>query len=134
LNYLSSWVLWVRIPLKQGELDTTLCDKACQWHVTGRWFSPVSSTNKTDRDDIRLRLRNTTKMSYYCTWSRLFFQWLSDYPRWLIFSIINVLIGDSNYWFYNPSWLLQSSAFNYLSTLLILFFCIKIYKDTRCQI
>ena len=32
-------------------LDTTLCDKVCQWPVTDRWFSPgtrVSSTNKTD--------------------------------------------------------------------------------------
>jgi hypothetical protein len=36
-------------------LDTTLCDKVCQWLVTGWWFSPgtpVSSTNKTDRHDI----------------------------------------------------------------------------------
>ena len=33
-------------------LDTTLCDKVCQWLVTGRWFSPVSSTNKTDHHDI----------------------------------------------------------------------------------
>jgi hypothetical protein len=35
-----------------GVLDTTLCDKVCQWLVAGRWFSPgtpVSSTNKTDR-------------------------------------------------------------------------------------
>ena len=34
---------------------TTLCDKVCQWLVTGLWFSPgpaVSSTNKTDRHDI----------------------------------------------------------------------------------
>ena len=31
---------------------TTLCDKVCQWLMTGRWFSPgppVSSTNKTDK-------------------------------------------------------------------------------------
>jgi hypothetical protein len=28
-------------------LDTTLCDKAYQRLVTGRWFSPLSSTNKT---------------------------------------------------------------------------------------
>jgi hypothetical protein len=20
--------------------DTTLCDKVCQWHATGQWFSP----------------------------------------------------------------------------------------------
>ena len=26
--------------------------KVCQWLTTGRWFSPVSSTNKTDRHDI----------------------------------------------------------------------------------
>jgi hypothetical protein len=34
---------------------TTLCDKVFQWLATGRWFylgAPVSSTNKTDRNDI----------------------------------------------------------------------------------
>ena len=39
----------------QSVVDTTLCDKVCQWHVTGRWFSsgtPVSSINITDRHDI----------------------------------------------------------------------------------
>ena len=38
-----------------GVLDTPLCDKVCQWHATGQWFSPstpVSSTNKTDRHNI----------------------------------------------------------------------------------
>ena len=52
---LSPLTLWVRTPLRRGELDTTLCDKICQWLATGRWFSlcsPLSSTNKTDRDDI----------------------------------------------------------------------------------
>jgi hypothetical protein len=36
-------------------LDTTLCDKVCQWLAAGQWFSPgtpVSTTNKTDRHDI----------------------------------------------------------------------------------
>jgi hypothetical protein len=36
-------------------LDTTLCDKICQWLAAGRCFSPdtpVSSTNNTDRHDI----------------------------------------------------------------------------------
>ena len=28
---LSSLTLWVRISLRQGVLDTTLCDKVCQW-------------------------------------------------------------------------------------------------------
>ena len=35
-------------------LDTTLCDKVCQWLATDRWFSLgtlVSSTNNTDSDD-----------------------------------------------------------------------------------
>ena len=39
----------------QGVLDTTLCDKVCQWFVKGRSFSagtPVSSTNITDHHDI----------------------------------------------------------------------------------
>jgi hypothetical protein len=31
-----------------GVLDTTLCDKVCQWLAAGWWFS----TNKTDRHDI----------------------------------------------------------------------------------
>jgi len=35
-----------------GVLNTTLCDKVCQWLATGRWFSLVSSTNKTDLHDI----------------------------------------------------------------------------------
>ena len=29
-----------------------ICDKVCQWVATDRWFSPVSSPNKTDRYDI----------------------------------------------------------------------------------
>ena len=54
-QWLSPLNLWVRIPPRRGLLDTTLCDKVCQWLVTGRWFppgTPVPSTNKTDRHDI----------------------------------------------------------------------------------
>jgi hypothetical protein len=50
---LSPVKLWVWISIRVG--CTTLCDKVCQWLVTGRWFSlrpPVSSTNKTDLHDI----------------------------------------------------------------------------------
>ena len=39
----------------RGVLDTTLCNKVCQWLATGRPFSPgtpVSSTNKANRHDI----------------------------------------------------------------------------------
>jgi len=52
-QYLSPLMLWVRISIRAR--CTTLCDKVCQWLVTGWWFSPgppVSSTNKTDRHDI----------------------------------------------------------------------------------
>ena len=47
--------MWVWIPPRRGVLDTTLCDKVCQWHAAGQWFSPgtpVSSTNKTDCHNI----------------------------------------------------------------------------------
>jgi hypothetical protein len=36
----------------RGVLDTTLCDKVCQWLATGRLFYPVFSAYKTDRHDI----------------------------------------------------------------------------------
>ena len=39
----------------RGVLDTTLCNKVCQWLATGRRFSPgtpVSSINKCYRHDI----------------------------------------------------------------------------------
>ena len=47
--------MWVRIPLRWGVLDTTLCDIVCKWLAAGLWFSLgtlVSFTNKTDRNDI----------------------------------------------------------------------------------
>ena len=48
-------MLCVRTPISRGVLDTLLYDKVCQRLAAGMWFSPfipVSSTNKTDRDDI----------------------------------------------------------------------------------
>ena len=50
---LSPLMLWVRISIRVR--CTTLCDKVCQWLVTGEWISPgppVFSTNKTDCHDI----------------------------------------------------------------------------------
>ena len=68
---LSPLTLWVRIPRRWGVLDTTLCDKVCQWFAAGRWFSPgnpVSSTNNTERDDITKMLLkvdlNTTTLTF----------------------------------------------------------------------
>ena len=45
----------------RGVLDTTLCDKVCQWLAAGHWFSErilVFSTNKTDWHDITEKLLN----------------------------------------------------------------------------
>jgi len=33
---LSPLTLWVRIPFRRGILDTTLCDKVCEWLATGQ--------------------------------------------------------------------------------------------------
>ena len=42
-------------PAQGGVLDTTLCDKVCQWLATGRCLSPgtpVSFSNKSDRHNF----------------------------------------------------------------------------------
>jgi hypothetical protein len=44
----------------RGALDTTICDTVFQSRATGRWLSPVSSTNKTDW------LKKPTKFSFCC--------------------------------------------------------------------
>ena len=61
---------WCGLESRSGRcvLDTTLCDKVCQWLAAGQWFSPntlVSSTNKTDRhDEILLKVAfNTIKQT-----------------------------------------------------------------------
>ena len=36
---LSPLTLWVWIPLRRSVLETTLCDKVCQWLATAQWFS-----------------------------------------------------------------------------------------------
>ena len=53
-QFLSPLKSWVEISLRRGVLDTTLCNKVCQWLAVGQWFSlgtPISS-NKTDHHDI----------------------------------------------------------------------------------
>ena len=53
-NYLCNQCLSQRM-LRRGILNTTLCDKVCQWYATGRWptlGTPVSSTHKSDRHGI----------------------------------------------------------------------------------
>jgi hypothetical protein len=53
----------------RGVLDTTLCNKVCQWLAAGRWFSlgtSVSSTNKTDCHEITEILLKHHKPSTMC--------------------------------------------------------------------
>ena len=45
-QYLSPLKLCVRIPLRRGVLNTTLCDKVYQWLVAGQWFSVSTVTVK----------------------------------------------------------------------------------------
>jgi len=60
---------------EQDVLDTTICDKVCQWLARSLWFSPsypVLPTNKTDRHDITEILfkvtTNTVNLSQNQTW------------------------------------------------------------------
>ena len=73
----------------KGVLDTTLCDKVCQWLATGLWFSPgtlVSSTNKTDRHDITEILLKVDLSTINQTKPNLF---ISDLPLPLFWWVIN---------------------------------------------
>jgi hypothetical protein len=59
-QYLSRLKLWVRIPLRWGVLNTTLCPKVCQWRAIGQLFSPgtlVCSINKTDHINKTILLK-----------------------------------------------------------------------------
>ena len=54
-QYLSPLMLWVRLPLKWGVLNTILCVKICHGLAIGWWFSlgaTFSSSNKTDSRDM----------------------------------------------------------------------------------
>ena len=87
----ASWslTLWVQIQFRRGGLDTTLCDKVCQWLSTGLLFSPgtpVSSTNKTDRHDTTEKLLKLTwntknhKHKTLASWSGKQCIWLDASP------------------------------------------------------
>ena len=68
-------------------LETTLCDKVCQWLATGRWFSPdtpVSSTNKTDRNDITEMLLKVALNTITLTLTRY---WRVNW--WMTFTLDN---------------------------------------------
>ena len=58
-------MLWVRISIRAW--CKTLCDKNCQWLVTGRWLSPgrpVSSTNITECHNITIKQINKRHLKF----------------------------------------------------------------------
>ena len=74
-----SCIVVVRIPLRQGVLDTTLCDKVCQWLATGLWFSPgtpISSTNKSDHHHITKILLKVALNTIILTLTLILLYWV----------------------------------------------------------
>ena len=88
-------MLWIWIPLRRGVLDTTLCDKVCQCLVAGRWFSPVSSTNKTYRHDtteiLLMAAWNTITLTLTHPYQTLVIMYFSTFITAVILYILVVL-------------------------------------------
>ena len=86
----------IRILPRRGALDTTLCDKNCQWLADGWWFSrgtSVSSTNKTDHHDIAEILLKVALNTITLTLSCIFRKILTN----LIWFIWQHFLEDTDY-------------------------------------
>jgi hypothetical protein len=73
----------------------SLCDQVCQLLATGRWFSSVSSTNKTDRHDITEWLKvafNTIKQANNDIYYRNMYKSMYLFVSLLFFFLIFVCI------------------------------------------
>ena len=101
--------LYIFVFEPRGVLETTVCDKVCQWLATGRWFSlgpPISSTNKTDHHDIAqipMKVASDTKKNQTC--AGFFFFFCSRVPT------VYLLFLQRMYTCFFPNWyvILQSS-------------------------
>ena len=51
VEFIPTYVIFIMVRLNPFH-GATLSNKVCQQLAAGRWFSPVSSTNKTDRHNI----------------------------------------------------------------------------------
>jgi hypothetical protein len=81
-------MLWVCILLIWGVLDTTLCDKVCQWLAGGLWFSPVSSTKKTDCHYISEILLRVALNTITLNPLKIGVMWLSAFDTFKLFIMI----------------------------------------------
>ena len=84
----------------RGVLDTTLCDKFCQWLSTDRWFSlgtPVSFTSKAGRHDItEILLKvalSTITLTPFILHVLTFFFWIVWNSRSSIYNLLNGING-----------------------------------------
>ena len=87
--------------------DKTLWDEVCPWLTTGRCqFSPVSSTNKTDRHDITeillkvvlstISLPPTFVLKAVCAlFMKFIFIYVYRYPTWFPYQIMFVSISSN---------------------------------------
>ena len=99
---LSPLMLWDQISIRAR--CTILCDKVCQWLMTGMWFSlglPVSSTNKIDRHDITeillkvaLNTIKQTSISYCKPLTKLIFLLVQSN-----FSLCDYILLRSSIWY-----------------------------------
>ena len=91
---------------------TSLCDKVCQWLATVRWFSqspPVSSTNKTDRQNkteilLKVALNTIKHKQYLKLWSVIEkfedttgFSWLQRHLKYLFFQCWDIELLNECY-------------------------------------
>jgi hypothetical protein len=100
---------------------TTLCDKVCQWLVTGRWFSPVSSINKTDSDyitEILLKVGLNTINIY----------------TWKIHVLLTYAISELSFNFFGGDfwWILKFSIFIHLCMYVCLW-CLAYSLGIQCK-
>jgi hypothetical protein len=94
-NYLcnqcqSPLTLWVRIPLRQSVLNTTLCDKVCHWLAAGRWFSSISKIDHNDITEILLKVAlNTITLTLYYV--------RKNTMCWFFFYTFNGCVGNCDF-------------------------------------
>jgi hypothetical protein len=94
-------VRMIRTPPRRDVLDTTICDKVCQWLEAGRWFSPgipVSSMNKTDNWNIvksSVKHPNPNRLTFYGTHGKrclIAGNWQLQANRCLLGDVVSYLI------------------------------------------